>query len=101
MEANFKQSHEINPDYFYNKIVESNKTEKLSEINSSENPTIAGTFSNWKCKKMMKVDKFYDCLIRNKIPNGRIYVKNEVNDLTTKISKILNKEIFTIYRNQK
>ena len=101
MDANFKQSDEIHPDYFHQKIIENNKTEHLSEINSSENPTIVGTFSKWKCKKMMKIDKFYDCLLRNNISNGRIYVKNEVNDLTTRIAKILNNEIFTIYRNQK
>jgi hypothetical protein len=62
-------------------------------------PKIAGSFNNWKCTPMMKFDTFYDCLLRNNIPSGRTYIEDKP-ELVNKISKILNQEIFTIYRNR-
>lgn len=38
-------------------------------------PKILGTFSNWKTNDFMKVDKFYDALLRNQLPTTRFYVK--------------------------
>ncbi|CAI2383819.1 unnamed protein product [Moneuplotes crassus] len=99
--ANFKNSSEFNCGYYHQKIIDNNSPEELKLANSVEIPTITGTFSQWKLHKMIRIDKFYDCLLRNKLPSKRIYVKEEKNDLTTRISKILNNEIYTTYRNVK
>ncbi|CAI2385868.1 unnamed protein product [Moneuplotes crassus] len=99
--SNFTQPEEFNCDDFHQKITCGNTPEELEKTYSDIVPTITGTFSKWKCHKMIRINEFYDCLLRNRLPNERIYVKEEEDDLTTKISKILNNEIYTMYRNQK
>ncbi|CAI2359328.1 unnamed protein product [Moneuplotes crassus] len=99
--SNFRQSNSFDSHYIHKKISDWNKPSKLHELSNTETPIITGSFCKWKCQKMIKIEKFYDCLLKNRLPNERIYVKEEGNDLMTKISKILNTEIYTMFRNQK
>ena len=50
---------------------------------------------------MMKIDKFYDWLLKNGIHYKRVYVKENTEEFTSKISRILNEDVYRIYRNQK
>jgi hypothetical protein len=74
IEGSFKDFSQINTKYYRQKIMDNNTKEGLKKLKKSYTPTITGTFSKWKCHQMMKVDKFYDCLIRNKLPSKRIYL---------------------------
>jgi len=80
--------------------MDSNTEKDFRKVQDSTSPIIAGTFSNWKWREMMKIDKFYDWLIRNKLSPKRIYIE-EKEDLLSRLSRILNIEIYTKFRNIK
>jgi hypothetical protein len=99
IEGSFKNSDQIESEYFHQRIINNNKPEDMEICEDKFAPKITGSFNNWKCTSMMKIDKFYDWLLRNNLPVERTYVKDEPI-LNTKISKILNQEIYTTFRNQ-
>lgn len=49
---------------------------------------------------MMKIDKFYDSLLRNSLPQKRVFVQNK-DDLLAIISRVINKDIYVMMRNRK
>jgi hypothetical protein len=65
-----------------------------------KSPKITGNFSQWKSNDMLRIDIFYDCLQRNSLPTTRHYVEDK-NTLVSRIAKIINKDIYIMYRNQK
>jgi hypothetical protein len=86
--------------YLHQKIIDNNKRGDMKISGDNIAPKITGSFNNWKCTPMMKFDTFYDWLLRNNIPAGRTYIEDKPQ-IVNKISKILNQEIFTIYKNRK
>jgi hypothetical protein len=65
-----------------------------------DGPKIAGNFSEWKIEDMMKIDKFFDCLLRNKMPSVRQYVEDKP-DYVSKMSMIMNRDVHILFRNKK
>jgi len=59
LSSNFQSASEFDSDHYHQKIANSSKQGQANELSGSF-PMIAGSFSNWKCHNMMKVDKFYD-----------------------------------------
>jgi hypothetical protein len=96
----FKTSNEFDTGAFYQKIVQSNQPSDTGLVTFTKFPKIAGTYSEWKLSDMIKIDVFYDCLLRNLLPPTRYYVE-EKKDMVSKLAKILNNEIYTMFRNQK
>jgi len=47
---------------------------------------------------MIPISQFYDCLLRNKLPMKKYFVEDE-GDLVSQMSRIFNKEIYTVFRN--
>jgi hypothetical protein len=95
----FKHIGDFDENYYYQKIVNSNKIDILLKDKKGM-PKIAGTFSNWECLNLMPIDKFYDCLLRNSIPTRKYYVQKS-STILSKISEILNKDVMTMRRNMK
>lgn len=96
--SQFKTSEEFDASSYLQKIV-MNNSDKNSEITvKSRIPKIVGEFSQWKINNMVKIDKFYDCLLRNAMPSTRQYVEKK-SDYLSSISKIMNHDIFTMLRN--
>lgn len=97
--THFKASEDIDTSYYFQKILNKNLDEN-SQIQLSSNwPKIAGNFSEWKIEDMMTIDKFFDCLLRNKMPSLTQYVENKP-DYISKMSMIMNEDIHILFRNR-
>jgi hypothetical protein len=99
IEGSFRPADQINTEYFHQKISDANSADELEDTDCFTCPKIVGTFSKWKCHEMMKIDKFYDRLLRNSLPQLRMYVR-QGEALLSVVSRVLNKEIYTIMRNR-
>jgi hypothetical protein len=100
IEGSFRPADQINTEYFHQKISDANSADELEETNRFTGLKIVGTFSKWKCREMMKIDKFYDRLLRNSLPQQRMYMR-QGGTLLKVFSRVLNKEIYMMMRNKR